>query len=308
MPEGTEPLSKRQRLKRLVHTEHHYPLPLKDALSVHVEVRSDEPEIEVGRRRVVELAPSGELGPVHGMFSHKLEPTARLIHRYSSKRPPEGREPEAEALLVNSLFLETRIVLAPNIRAAYSVAAAAFGAAAIFVSYVCWRGIADGSTAGLIGEALTTGALATGLALWLITTQYRVRIIHRKLFWARPALYVSISLIVLSLIAYGTSTLFGPSPSKENRCPTCRQPIPVPIQARAGYESVERGSSGSFDKPWHGSTPSSSLSSIRARTPIRPASPGPAYVLIGPPRSRTGQRPTGSLTHGGRDIALLPLT
>jgi hypothetical protein len=188
------------RVKRLFDTKHTYDLPLKDALSVHVNVRSDEPEIEIGRRRVMALRADRKLEPIDEVFGHKFE-THRLVQRYSSKRPLEGDEPETATLTGKQVFLETRFVLARNIRTGYTLAALSFLLVAVFVFYVCLRAIRDGSTKGL-DQALTTGTLATGLALWLITTQYRVRLIHHKLFLARSALYIAIGVSVASLSGY----------------------------------------------------------------------------------------------------------
>lgn len=199
--EGNEP-SKLDLWLRRIKTQHHYPLPIKDALSVHVEVSSDEPEIEIGRRRVILVTSDRKKREDTKVFGHKFEPSARLVHRYSSKRPHEGLEPEAETLLTNRLFLETRVVLARNIRFAYLLAALSFAAAAVFVSSVSWTAIADESLKPLVVDAVAVGTIAIGLALWLVTTQYRVRLIHEKLFWARPVFYASILAIVVSVVAY----------------------------------------------------------------------------------------------------------
>jgi hypothetical protein len=204
--------------RRLFDTKHHYPLPLKDALSVHVELHSDEPELLLGRRRVFSLTPSGQEKEVTDLFGHKFEPTRRLVHRYSSKRPAEGAEPESERVAKHRLWLEVRIKLS-GVRGAYIAAATTFALAAGYINYICTRALVDGATSGRVGDALTLGTLATALALWLVTTQYRVPIIDRKLVLARWLLYVAIAVMVGSLSVYGVARLIrGPVCSRGTRC------------------------------------------------------------------------------------------
>jgi hypothetical protein len=201
---GGKPLTWWERKRRtLWKTVHHYPLPLKDALSVHVEVVSTETELVAAHCDSIALKPDGSVEKVETVFGQKFEPNERLLHRYSSKRPAEGVEVAAERGMADRIWLEVRWKLLANVKAGYWSAAATFAVAAVFVAVVAVWSVYDSRTNSLIDDTVVVGTLATGLALWLITTQYRSSVVHRKLWIARWAMYISIIAMVASLATLG---------------------------------------------------------------------------------------------------------
>jgi hypothetical protein len=218
-PGGAE-LTKRERARRLVwRTNHWYPLPLRDALSVHVEVVSREAEIVTSHCRVVRRERNGSLIDVHQVFGQKSEPSGRLRHRYSSKLVDDRSTPGVATESPNSVFLETRYKLLTNVKAAYLAASVTFTAAAAFLVTAAIRGWNNHLSSAVVSDAVLVGTLSTTLGLWLITTQYRVPVIQRKLFLARWWMYATVATSVAALAVLGSRRLFDqhePVPSGQS--------------------------------------------------------------------------------------------
>jgi hypothetical protein len=213
-----------ERFRRRLFTRHLYPIAFKDALSVHVEIKIDDPEIDAGQRRVVQIKQgrpdslSKKPEPVNTVFGHKLEPTRRLVHRYSSKRPIEGVQSDEDRF--DALFLQTRIRIAPNVFLGYVLASVVFMAAGGFDTIVAVKALIDGSTESLVTPAVETAALASALALWMITTQYRVPLIAGKLIPARWVFAIAIIFMVVPLSIYGLVRTFNPPKHNISGTPT----------------------------------------------------------------------------------------
>jgi hypothetical protein len=184
-----------------------YPLALRDAASVHLEVSIPDPElrfspavghVEQDLSLIARLpdARRAHVATTYG-FGAASRPSDRLLHLYTSRRREEGPRLSSQV----SLKLFVPLKLANQIRAGYATAAAVFlfGAVYIFVSMLRW--FIGQRTQPAVARIFTVSTVTVTLSLWLTTAQHKRPLVNRMLLPYRACFYLSVGVILVSLAA-----------------------------------------------------------------------------------------------------------
>jgi hypothetical protein len=189
----------------------YYPLPLKDAEGVHIEIEVPDPALQLRKSRVVTRIPeTGEtlrIPPIH-IFGTVLRASERMGHYYSSRM--RGDTPEDDWILP-SLRARLKVRLTQSVALGHAFAAVAAAVAAAYV--------ADLAVPRAIHEhripsddlriAAAVGAISLTISLWLSAVQHPRPITFKMLALPRLVLYAALATIVGSFAAYGVSRLLA---------------------------------------------------------------------------------------------------
>jgi hypothetical protein len=224
-----------------------YPLSLKDAESVHVELQIPQTELRIpggwpprslrlpqrmirGIRRALARLVRGKgpslpehLGLVRKAgrqvapvdmdlaFSSVEAPSERLAHLYTSRMPHEKSAANPQLPFLK-LYVPLR--LSRQLALGYWAATVAYAIAASFVGFELFWYAATGDQLDLFAQALTVGVVVTPLALWMAQVQHRETIVSEKLAVFRNGLTFTMGIVFLAAIAAGVQALIELSESR----------------------------------------------------------------------------------------------
>jgi hypothetical protein len=193
---------------------HLYPIPLKDADGVHVEVEIPDPALQLGRRLpVVALIPGQESAwrqpeiPMDTVFGSVERASERFVHLYSSRMRREATQYDR---LLPYLRLKVRLRLTWAVLIGHLYAATAFLLAALYIgSAAIPHAVEEREIAPQdLRVIVTVGALTVTVSLWLTAIQYPRPVTFKKLTPARMVLYLALLSILVSLGMYFGSRAF----------------------------------------------------------------------------------------------------
>jgi hypothetical protein len=203
------------KLRTVFGTNHRYPIPLKDAPSLHLEVKLDHQELRIplkeglpDRRLGLIVWPEGEQpirGEIDDVFDGDARPSDRILHFYSSRRSNEAPLLDRVA---PDLLLFVPLRLTAVMFWGYLAGATAFLAAAGFVGYQLIPTTWTGQSPGLVEEVTVVSSLTVTLSLWLISMPQTAPVVLRKLWLARSAFYLAMVGILVSVIAVMGARLY----------------------------------------------------------------------------------------------------
>jgi hypothetical protein len=196
---------------------HYYPVHLKDAQSVHVEVEVPHPELRMPRideadgLRLKALIPDDlattdqyeetPLEPEFGFaFGTIAEPSDRLFHAYSSRQLHEAPDRD---ILNPWLQIYVPLRFRPSIFFGYTALTISYAVAATFIAVVVIGAMIDGRPPSQLAALVTVGALAVSLSLWMTGASNPEAIVAQKLVVARRGLELCVFTIVATFVAYG---------------------------------------------------------------------------------------------------------
>lgn len=202
----------REHWKFRIWTRHNYQLALHDAVATHVEITTDDPELEIPRRwhairrlRAVQLrAADGRWREPSEAFGTDYQDSARITHFYTSRRPSEQR-----GNTDRGLHLVVRYRISRSVVRGYSFLTAGLLLAA---SWACYQWIDpairdrpphDEGTLVLVSVTLVV------LPLWFTVIQHKKPLVHQKLRTFRILLYTALSALILGPIVAHSWRLFN---------------------------------------------------------------------------------------------------
>jgi len=190
---------------------HLYPIPLKDADGVHVEVEIPDPALQLGRRLpVVALIPGQKRRwrqpevPMEWVFGSAERASERYVHLYSSRM---RREATRYDWLLPYLRVKVRLRLTWAVLIGHLYAAAAFVLAALYIgSAAIPHAVEEREILPPdLRVVVTVGVLTVTVSLWLTAIQHPRPITFKKLAPARLILYLALLAILVSLGMYFVS-------------------------------------------------------------------------------------------------------
>lgn len=188
-------------------SNHRYPIPLKDAPSMHVEVDVPDPELRIPLKPGYPPKRLGILVWIPGKretyldkpldaFDAEARPSDRIVHFYSSRRAEESRRLDDLAPYVH-LYVPIRLTF--GVLFGYLAASVAFVLAAIFVGWEAFPTIVTAERPPLLLETVEVAILSVTLSLFLVSTQHPSPLVTRKILGARLAFAVSIATILAAV-------------------------------------------------------------------------------------------------------------
>lgn len=214
------PGERRKRIRRP--HEQYYPIVIRDAPSLHVEIQLDDPELRVPTRRyrdglirkhlnrrvrVVGFDPDkGRLGfggqtdsPTGALFEAEARPSNRLLHFYASLRRNDGRFWDE----IENLHLAIPIRLTWQIKLAMYSLCIGLTIAALFTAGEVWpTTVFRDDPLTWRRELVTISALAVTVGVWSVQWQHPTALVARKLRVFRWWIIASLGLIVVTMGAY----------------------------------------------------------------------------------------------------------
>jgi hypothetical protein len=187
---------------------HQYPLHLRDAPSVHVEISIPDPELRVRPdhrkdvKRKLRLGTDLVVGPVRGpvetVFGAYERVSERVIHMATSRRLEEARH---LAAFDRSLKLFVPLRLGGPVFWGYIATSVAFFAATAYVGFATARHFIGAANVVPLTTVLAIGGVSVTFALWQIRGQHARPIVNRMLFPARASFYIAMCVTLLCLLA-----------------------------------------------------------------------------------------------------------
>jgi hypothetical protein len=206
-----------------------YPLTLTDAMSSHVELRLDDPEIYIplrpspargmrqefdpqsvyfrGLLRNVPFSDGGSsafrdiriAGDPAVIFEGEVATSERMMHFYATHSEGE----HTHLTKIEHVQLIVPIKLTRIVHYAFLGATSALWVAAFFIGWQAWWvGVGHGQLSShLIAPVVTLSALSVTVGLWLVQAQYKSALVARKLRSWRFACLVAVGVIVVSMAA-----------------------------------------------------------------------------------------------------------
>lgn len=209
-------------------TAQYYPVSLKNAQSVHVEVEVPHPELrmpKIGKPnglRVVVPVPDAIVGEqgfskdeviasFDTLFGGVAEPSDRLFHVYSSRQLHEA--PKVDFLLPH-IQIHVPLRFRWSVFFGYSALIFAYVVAAAFIVAALGDAVLNNHPPSQLTALVTAGALAASLSLWMTSASGAEPIVNQKLVAARHILELSVAAIVCMFAIFGVHLLIDNEPTR----------------------------------------------------------------------------------------------
>jgi hypothetical protein len=190
-----------------------YPLPIKDAEGVHLEIEIPDPALQLVRKRSQVVVMSSEAGvllrfPPNRIFGSVSHASERMAHLYSSRMRAEA--PHDDSLLPY-LRARLKVRLRPSVFLGHLFAALGAVVAAIYVgdSTIPHAIHRNALATDDLRVVATVGALSLTISLWLTAVQHPRPITFKTLAFPRLILYLALAAIIGSFGFYGLSRVFA---------------------------------------------------------------------------------------------------
>jgi hypothetical protein len=191
-----------------------YPLPIKDAQGVHLEIEVPDPALHVVPERTPGVVPTNEPGrllrfPLNLIFGSVFHASERTAHLYSSRMRSET--PQHDDSLLRYVRARFKVRLRPSILLGHLFAAIGAVFAAIYVGYSTVSRAIHLEEVPIedLRVVATVGALSLTISLWLTAIQHPRPITFKTLAFPRLVLYLALFAIIASFAIYGVSWVYA---------------------------------------------------------------------------------------------------
>jgi hypothetical protein len=179
---------------------HRYQLTLRDAVATHVEITSDDPELDIVATAVSRVTPAGYVPmKIDDVFGTDYQDSHDLRHFYTSKRPTE-----ASAISQERLLLGVNYRVSPSVLRGYRFLVGGLLLAAAWLCHEWVHPAWANRTAPTREEDLVLVSVTMlVLPLWFTGMQHKKPLVHEKLRLYRMLMYTAFSVMIASpVLAY----------------------------------------------------------------------------------------------------------